>query len=803
MSANPAAQSQLDKRENNVTQAAHASNNLFYRPETGDVICIKPEASAEFENEWRLMMRLVDSQSKSSEAYSSLLEQYGQLYKQNSNQAGLKPLEKQVTDAEQKMLADKKALADKIGEFSAAGTGYESVVELIPVMARKRRRGESGGKHYVYVKKGYFDRLQQGRKTESYNLHSVQASAEDRQSAADSIISYDRHGNRHYDFDKLGKQLLKFKVEKPDLAMEFLKYEDIVDIEETLTDFAESWNQSLLLPNKEFGSSLDVSAGAQFLRFVSNVSSKGEFDPYKGNLSYKGEASAVLSVAEGVAEGKYYFPDRLGWDLKFKAETANGLIDASVPGEQKLAADAAEILNMGQLRAYVSCALSGFIGASAQAEAQIQIVTYEKEGKLRQALAGRRESNPVPFSQRRSGREFYDRMDKSDEGIDANVELFAGGRATLGISGGVEWLEPKGSADLRNLDEDGQKDAAEFVTFCTISEDISAMYGLGIGGQFKCDFIKGKFCFKIAASLCCGPGVKGAFKCEVGYENIINFGAWMVYQLYSLDYHHLKLISTDAFKSFSMLCVMGTLDGIQSTYDEFIKKAMTVQSVAAEYGEVISGFINDLQDQISASERRNQLASRVIAMDAELLKFTPESKGILIYLLTRHGKMDKLDWDNYGNGPLPDLNANRKSAIITILRSIQTRREWDLVFRRISFNGNPLNVSVSVKEQELRNFLQTGFDRDDEMDKQRALLDGRAVSQDTFDNVTRDLASVTLDDQDDISIIKRRLKTKISWGYAMAMNDTLYYRLNDTTNQHYPVGGSFGPLSDGQKTMMS
>ncbi|MCG8159164.1 ATPase [Brenneria goodwinii] len=790
MSAKPAAQSQLDKKENNVTQVEHASTNLFYQPETGNLICVKPEASAEFEKEWRQMMKLVDDQAKSSEVYSAMLQLYGEKYKQNSEFSDLGELEKQVTEAEEKMLADKKALQEKLGEFSASDAGYEDVVELIPVMSRKRRRGEGGGKHYVYVKKGYFDKLKNGKKTESYNLHTVSNKSADKKSGDKSIITTSSNGKRHYDLGKLAKQMVDL-----DKKMEFLSKDDIVKIEGTLTDFASAWNESLLLPTKEYGGNIDVSAAAQFLRYTSNVSSKGEFDPSKGSVSYKGEASAVLSIAEGVAEGKFYFPDRLGWPLKWQSKE-NG---STGNKNATMGNTSADIIDMGQLRLFISCELSGFIGGSAQAEAQIQVVACKKDGVIRQTIAGIRDNNPTPFSQRRSGRSFYQQMDADDEGVEANVELFGGARAGLTFNGGVEWLEPKRSAEFHGADKEGLKAAAEFVTFCTLSPEVQAMAGLGAGAQFKCTFINGKFCFKIAASLCCGLGAKGAFKGEVGYQNLLHFTSWLAYQLYSIDYHKLDLITEEGFKAFTQFCVMSVMEPMEKLYEISINKAKATIAIVKEYEDMLLTCLGNISNQYEASQERNALAERIHNMEQEMLGFTPEAKGVLLYLLTRHGKMDKLDYDNYGDGFIPDVNNKRKSAIIKILQSIQTRREWDMTLCSMNRKGEP-SGNVEDKEAELRRYLQLGLNRDKDMDTQKAEIDSQERLTNSLESFSSDMAAIMgnnahLPDEYNIDAIRDGLKLSPTFGYALAMNNTYDYRLYDRPNPHYPRSGMFGPLS--------
>lgn len=58
-----------------------------------------------------------------------------------------------------------------------------------------------------------------------------------------------------------------------------------------------------------------------------------------------------------------------------------------------------------------------------------------------------------------------------------------------------------------------------------------------------------------------------------------------------------------------------------------------------------------------------------------MLRKTPEAKGILIYLLTRHAFSDHINLDNRGEDVPLDIYHYRKKAILVILASIQTQRE--------------------------------------------------------------------------------------------------------------------------------
>ena len=118
-----------------------------------------------------------------------------------------------------------------------------------------------------------------------------------------------------------------------------------------------------------------------------------------------------------------------------------------------------------------------------------------------------------------------------------------------------------------------------------------------------------------------------------------------------------------------------------------------------------------------------------------------------------------------------DIYHDRKKAILTILDSIQTQREWFQVFSHCNADGSDLAPSNSAlkyivaqrKVNELKEFLQEGVNKDKEMDK-----------------------------------IYNRLKVKPSWGYALAMNNSEFYKLYKMDNLFYPKSMAFNPLSDSQ-----
>ncbi|MHC4058666.1 ATPase [Yersinia pseudotuberculosis] len=730
---NPIAEGQLNKKNGSAVVAHHESVEIYFHHEDEELIFLTESAASELDSHARELMVCVDEHHQASEDYSLAIEKYGITYSQPAKNADLASLENRVSIAEKTLEVKKKALLKKLGKFNDSGAGYEKIVELIPIATKNNQSGRQGkGSKYIYVKKAYKDKLGKGIK------HTVSLKAKDKASSPESIFKRDRKGNiTSIDTKKMKEQLAKQakKEFKPNTAVQFLKAADIVKIDATLTGWADCWNA---------GENVDISAGAQFMRFTSNLGASGEWDPVNGKLKLKAEFGAVLSVASGTADATIFMPDRIGWPMKF---TPTGRTSP---------------VNMGMLRVYIQTLLIGFAGASAQAEAQFQITTINNK----QVLMGKPNERLPRFSERRvQGAEFHKQMDENDEGISASGEIFGGARTDFTLSGGVQWLQPPALTSHQGKTGKQAEAAAEYVDFCSISESIAGMAGIGIGGTFQCDFVNGKFCFKIAASLCVGLGAKGSFRASVSYDKLRDFGNWLVYQLYGVDYAFFELITKDAFKTFSKLCVM-LLSDIQ---DDIIKelKNLTgdIESIKTNFNDLVESMMTGLK----ASEKRNTLANNILATPQALLSYTPESKGILLYLLTRHATADHIDIGNRGDDFIPDIYHDRKKAIIVILTTIQTQREWFQVFSHRTAdgsdlaNGNPALKYIVAQRQmnETMEFLQEGINKDKEMDK-----------------------------------IYRRLKETPAWGYALAMNNTLVYRLHSGNNPFYPQMGQFGPRND-------
>lgn len=748
-----AAKNQTSK-QGSIVEAHHESGQCYFRPDTEEFVFIAGNAAGEFEAHWQDMGAQVDAFHQARERYSKCLEQYGLAAADGAlSTPAQDPHIKAVTEAERELEEKRAALHKRLGTFSQKGMSYDEVVELIPVAGSgtRHKRGHKPAP-YAYVKKGFFSQKKQARK-----LHTVAVKARDKKGGGESIYGKDKHGNTQIDTKKLTQQLtdLQWPVIKLELK-DVLKWVDADFDPESLKkdcvlfEWAQKWNESLVGTKKVGG--VDISAAAQLMRFVSNVGASAEFDPAKGKTTIKGEATASLALASATVEFATYVPDRLGWSLAYTNPQGNAF-------------------DMGVLRLELTAELSGFIGASVQIEGQLQVVT---KGGDQQLLAGQPGGRLPRFQERRTkGAVFYKQLAAEEEGLSLSGQGFAGARAEGSLNGRLQWLKPTPPADINPRAAGLLKSTGQFTDFCNITSNIGGLAGVGLGGKFYCTFINGKFCFHIAASLCWGAGAKGGLIGEVQLSTIVEFGAWLIYQLYRLDYAFFDLVEPDAFITYSQCCVMAMLDEGESLYKAYEELSQDIVDSAKDFLREIDSLIDESRKNLEASKRRNELALNTIARQQDLLLYTPESKGMLLYLLTRHGTWDHLDLDNRGSGLVSDIYKHRKEAVICLLRSIQTKAEWRKVFCRINRDG--LNMAsdgdefgtISQQEDHLVRFLQEGRSRDQDMYKAKA----------------------------ELAAIYDRIRTDAAWGYALAMNDSIFYQLNSFPNPHYPQRCKFGPCN--------
>lgn len=259
---------------------------------------------------------------------------------------------------------------------------------------------------------------------------------------------------------------------------------------------------------------------------------------------------------------------------------------------------------------------------------------------------------------------------------------------------------------------------------------------------------------------------------EINPELFMEFAVWVIYQLYGMDYKHWVIIEEEAFKALGYILLMDQ----EKKYQEYYDKAMDeFKNVLEDF----SGFVNKTFAEIMTardqSAKRNKFASEINSSPGNVYLYSPEAKGSALYILTLDGAYDRIDINNQGDGFIPDTNHERKKAVLFILSSIQTKREWKKVLTRITAMGTvyPGNEDAIVKmaQKNIRIFLQTGIDSDDELDDIIDKLELR-----------------------DFDELVSRLKEKPTYGYSFSPNCSKQYKLHCDDNPFYNSLCHFVPV---------
>lgn len=135
----PSSESQLNNSENSAKQVEHTSPTIYFRPDTETLVLLSDEVSGDFDKHGKKLAECVDLRKQAGEHYSSLIEKYGLLFAEVEKSEAQLKAENEVVAAQaayQKRIDELKA---HIGEFAAEKTGYQAVIELIPIKGTAKR----------------------------------------------------------------------------------------------------------------------------------------------------------------------------------------------------------------------------------------------------------------------------------------------------------------------------------------------------------------------------------------------------------------------------------------------------------------------------------------------------------------------------------------------------------------------------------------------------------------------------------------------------------------------------------------
>ncbi len=604
------------------------------------------------------------------------------------------------------------------------------------------------------------------------------------------VYKPDASGRRKVDRNKL-KSYLSEQVQQVKL-----KSSDFVTLEvghnSTLGPEAlDKWNANahaegegkLVWGDTQLGD-VDFSAEAAAMRFFSGGSLSGELAPLKGKVSLKAEGSVEVAFAEGKVGGNLYLPSKEGVMLYYL--DAEQMVDlASGKGVDTGRYD------LGAVRLQCSAELKGVIGVSLAGEVSIGVQMKEldtqdvdgetKAGKLPQ-LHGSRKKAKRSKAVDVTG---TDPAWRKTASVAAEVSFFAGAKGGLGFSGSVQWRNP-------------HSNEKKFEPFASIAPELQAMAGLAGEAKLNIEYVGGIFRITAHAGLCLGVGAEGTFTFAVGAKQLGSFVFWMYYNLLHAGFRSLVFIADSAFKALKSLGYLMVVEG---------------KEVAAYFGKQLEQVETSLAKAVERYEAKFQKESEILALAQRVLSSldrirftTPESKGMLIYQLTRFGAVSwALDGGGLGSAYLP----TQRKAVLAVLRQATISNDLKNVIEHIHKEGE--RVSLDRNLNELRNFFAaegpgglnvpgTRTDYQDEFQKMvRKTIDPHFIAMGPAGQV--DLLAMNGDFQAWYDMVLPSLMDEPVRGHvALASSDPGYGLLRDGPQKDHPLfassaGGYYSDLA--------
>ncbi|MCX9154501.1 hypothetical protein OPU71_00010 [Niveibacterium sp. 24ML] len=487
----------------------------------------------------------------------------------------------------------------------------------------------------------------------------------------------ERTGKRVIDRKKmrtyLGEQVQKVKLSSSD----FVKLE-ISNVGTLGPEALANWNERAHTSKEgvlKYGDTqiadIDFSAEAAAMRYYSGGSLKAEIAPLQGNVCFKAEGSAEVAFAEGKMDGHLYLPSKAGLmlyylDLEQFAEMSAGK-----------AVDTARY-DMGAIRLVVGAELKGLLGVSLAGEVSIGVAMKDVEatdvdgGKKPGRMPAVRGSRKKPKRTQAADVTGKGSEWKNTAGLSADVQFFAGVKGGLELKGALEWRNPH-SADKK------------FEILASVAPELQGMAGLAGELKLAVEYVDGIFRVTAHAGLCFGLGAEGTVTLAVGAKQLASFLSWIYYSLLHVQFKNLKYISIEAFSALKQLGYL------------LVCEAEAVEKYFGTKLQRLGELCDDIDEAFSKARACLALADRIIANPTQVRFSTPESKGMLIYQLTRHSAAN---WAQDGYGLLDDYLPRQRQAVLQVLEQTTLKADLKNVIQHIGPRGEKGDLRERVRKLE-------------------------------------------------------------------------------------------------------
>ena len=329
-------------------------------------------------------------------------------------------------------------------------------------------------------------------------------------------------------------------------------------------------------------------------------------------MNFKVAAEAKASFALAEAELKAYY---------YFPDRDGFKLTASRPGHQ---------VHLCSLRFAAYIKFQGFVGASAAVSVNLGIQV--NKGKVT-AIGMKGEKGEEKGAHGQKGGHGKDEHEEP-QGEVLEAGAFAGAQVSCAVGGSLQWQS--------TTTEEKWKDLAD----CKYTGNLAA--GIGFEAGVKVTYEGGKFVFYAEARLIVGVGGGGCLGFTIDAKQVYLFIKFLYEELRRNDFGFLEWISKEAFEHWSQILYYAFCGVGIFTFE-------ALKGIGAQLGEM-------WYQREMAQDNVRDMAEKICA-DSKLLTYsTPEARGRLLFHLSN-----------------PKVGGNkelRAKAIIKILETIQSRKEW-------------------------------------------------------------------------------------------------------------------------------
>lgn len=695
-------------RGSQVHGAVAPEPNAYLRLDTGEVIGVPAADNTQLNNEFDKWNRLIYEQLLANEVLAACdqrMELIGQALatdpKSVSQQIIKESKEAQGFAIQWREEATNK-LRTELTPLDKLGGSGKKLVELIPLVEKegdspaKFERGKDDGqwkKDGSDLKKswsfkgaaGIRDHFTQAERYKGVGPLRVISSdklkpdwpkfKDDKTMKWAEVYKADKEGKRKIDRPKL-KQYLGEQVQ----GLAKVKSGDFIklDISNTGTlgpEVLANWNANATYSKEGkvvFGDThigdIELGAEAAAMRYFGGGSLSGELAPLKGNVNIKAEGSAEIAFAEGKAGASFYFPSKEGQLLYLLDIEQIGAIAKGKAMPRKP-------YDLGAIRLVAAAELKGVIGVSLAGEVSLGVAMKDvdftdldnksKKGKQANVSGSRKKvkrGNAIDVSGQ-------DETWKNTAGAAAEVSFFAGAKGGLELKGSLQWRNPH-----------NEKKAFEIMA--SVAPEVQGQAGIGASAKVMIDYVDGIFRVTAHAGICFGVGAEGTVSFAVGLKQLASFIYWLYYNLLHVGFRNLVIVSKRGFEALKYLTYLLVCQG-EKIEEYFLETTKGLEKLFA-----------DAELNYRRAQASYDLGKSILANPKNTLFSPPETKGILIYQLTRHGKESFMAEPGLGSGYL----RTQKQAVLAILRQTQLKADIENVIQHVNAKGSKGDFKTNLNK---------------------------------------------------------------------------------------------------------